>query len=106
MPSAPAPVRGSIRELLAALTASPVLRWLSKRWMQRLWRAPARVDRPPLTAGAARFRLAPLAEEEALAQAELRAFDRAMRARRLGVAPVFAAALVGSIAALPTVMRG
>ncbi|MEZ4389598.1 MAG: hypothetical protein R3A48_00770 [Polyangiales bacterium] len=92
--------------MLAALTASVVLCWLSKRWMQRPWRAPARVDRPPLAAGAAPFRQAPLAEEKALAQAALRAFDRAMRARRLGVALVFAVALVGSIAALPTVMRG
>lgn len=106
VPYAPAPVRGSLRDALAALTASLLLCWVAMRWMQRPWGAPARVERPPLAAGAAPFREAPLAGEEALAQAELQAFDRAMRARRLGVTLVFAAALLGSIAALPTVMRG
>jgi hypothetical protein len=106
VPYAPAPVRGSMRDALAALTASLVLCALAMRWMQRPWQAPARVERSPVAAGAAPFRDAPPAEEEALAQAELRAFDRAMRARRLGVTLVIAAALVGSIAALPSVMRG
>ncbi|MDO9021213.1 MAG: hypothetical protein Q8S73_02870 [Deltaproteobacteria bacterium] len=106
VPYAPVPVRGSLRDALAALTASLVLCWVAMRWMQRPWQAPARVERPPVAAGAAPFRAAPVAEEEALAQAELRAFDRAMRARRLGVTLVIAAALVGSIAALPSVMRG
>jgi|GEM_PF-2430141 len=106
VPFVPAPVRGSLRDALAALTASLALCLLATRWLQRPWRAPARVESPPVASGAAPFRQAPMAGEEGPEQAELRAFDRAMRARRLGVALVFAAALLGSMAALPAVMRG
>lgn len=106
VPSVPAPVRGSLRDALAALAASLALCWLAMRWLHRPWRAPARVESPPVASGAAPFRQAPLAEQEGQEQAELRAFDRAMRARRLGVALVLAAALLGSMAVLPTVMRG
>ncbi|MDO9017432.1 MAG: hypothetical protein Q7V43_11015 [Myxococcales bacterium] len=102
-----APVHGSLRAALAGLAASLVLCWLATRWLHRPWRAPAAAAGPPVDLGAGPFRQALLAPEEGgPEQVGLRAFDRAMRARRFAVALVFATALLGSAVVLPTVMLG
>jgi hypothetical protein len=101
-----APVRGSLRAALGGLAASLVLCWLTTRWLQRPWRAPAPFASPPTALGAGPFRQPPQPAEAGREQAELRAFDRAMRARRLVVVLVLAAALLGSIVVLSAVLPG
>lgn len=105
-PYVPMPVRGSLRDALAGLVASGALCWLATRWLQRPWRASVPVTSSAPTLGTGPFREAPLVAREETEGVELRAFERAMRARLLVVALVLAAALVGSIAVLPVVLPG
>lgn len=96
------PHRGSLRAALVGLTASLVACWLASRWLRRPWRAAAPAASPRITLGAGPFRgSAAGADPDAT---DARDFERSMRARRLAVALACATALLGSAAALPTVM--